>query len=103
MPNRFVSDSVELQQIDLGDGDWVKIPKQLSFGAVTSSQDPTNPGSASVNLLMKAIKEWNLKDETGNTAPINKANVANLDVSTGEKISKVIQGMIIHDPKASIG
>jgi hypothetical protein len=72
--SRFVNDN-DLLQIDLGDGDWVRIPKQISWQMLAGSAKDKSEEleQVSTRLLARIIKAWNLKDrdwETNRDFPI---------------------------------
>jgi len=101
--NRFVDDS-EVQRIDLGEGDWVEIPKRLSYGFV--SKFAGMEGSKmeiATKILVQLLKAWNLKDGEGNTPKINPETVKTLDYETVMAIMAVVEPMISADPKALVG
>lgn len=104
MANRFVDTKKELKTIDLGDGDWVKVLGAINYGIVSGTAEKGGPnGTASLHLLSKVIKEWNLKDANGRPMPITLENIEKLDSATGMAIMKVVEPMIEVDPKASAG
>lgn len=57
--SRFVTQ--ETQTIDLGEGDWVKIPKALSYEQVLKYSSAGDDYERSKSMLLGCIKEWNLK------------------------------------------
>ena len=60
--SRFASK--ELRTIDLGDGEWIKVPVALSYNTVLSiNSDKSNESDIAKAMLVACIKEWNLKDE----------------------------------------
>lgn len=84
MAFRFVEDD-ELKTIELGDGDWVKIPSRLSYGFVSKFNESgvkSDEMSKITDLLVQVIKEWNLKTRDGAVAPISKEFLVRLDVDT---------------------
>jgi len=102
MAKRFVS-SKETVRIDLGDGDWVDIKARLSYGDRRKASGGMmkvvfNPTSGAVepieldieqqeaNLMLVGIVDWNLKDEEGEIAPINKDTVSMLDGETSDRV-----------------
>lgn len=97
--NRFVKVG-ELKQIDLGEGDWVKIPAKFSFEFLTQFGDIKNNSEKSLKLVQNAIVEWNLKDENGNDMPPTPDNIKSLDVQTATAILEVILPMISIEKKA---
>ena len=101
MANRFVSN--QLITIDLGDGDWVKVPEQVSYEFMTDLYDTPALQNASnsrrsIHLLSSIIKEWNLK-ENGVDVPVTPENVARLDVATVNTIMTVVAPKLNIDPK----
>lgn len=67
---RLVKES-NLQTIELGGGDWVKIPTKFSAGFVEDYSSSSDEEKKDSHLLAKSIKEWNLLDENGQLLPIN--------------------------------
>lgn len=98
---RFVTDA-DLKQIDLGDGDWVKIPSRLSYGFVAgiSEGDEKDAVKISTKILVGVIKQWNLKDADGNDVAVTPENIQNLDFSTVQAIMTAVEPMMTPDPKA---
>ena len=95
--SRFV-DPTELKQIDLGDGDWVKIPARVSWEIAedfTTSELPE--GKKGILMLRTFIKEWNLKDKEGNIPKITEENIKKLDLPTLNKIGDEIGTLIEMD------
>lgn len=102
--SRFVSTAdEELVEIELGDGDIIKIKPRLSFGdrqAIRSAAIRTRLGGAeggeiettadlhrmNIELMIRGIAAWNLKDSDEGTVPITRATIAMLDEATGETI-----------------
>ena len=91
MSNRFVTNS-DLKQIDLGDGDWVKIPKRFSYGFVEKFGDLAEAdggkGERMMSMLEFLVREWNLKDETGSVVAISKETLRTLELETAMQIMK---------------
>lgn len=96
---RFVDDS--LKQIDLGDGDFVKVPTALSFETVSRFQisDGDGDGKKVTALLLAIIKEWNLKLADGSDAEINEANLCKLDINTVNTIMQAVTPMFTVEKK----
>lgn len=77
--SKFVSN--ELITIDLGDEEWVKIPKEISFEDCQGFSDAGIEGfEQSLNLLKKFIREWNLKDDSGNPVELTVDNIKKLKI-----------------------
>ncbi len=83
--SRFVTKT--LQTIDLGDDEWVKIPKALSYNDVIKLTSFESDSEKSKALLSECIKEWNIKDEEGNIPELKLENIMRLDISTIDTIS----------------
>lgn len=101
MANRFV-ESNELKQIDLGDGDFVKVPAALSFEFLSGFDlDDTMKGGAKALAFMKGIiKEWNLKLADGSVAEITEENIKKLEFSTIRTIMEAVTPMLSVAKKA---
>lgn len=97
--SRFV-DPNKLVQIDLGDGDWVKVPERLSYGMISSIGNvDKNNAESTTKLLTLVIKEWNLKDDEGELVTISKENILTLDVQTVTVIATEVAEMMNIDKK----
>lgn len=91
--------SKELKTIDLGDGKFVKVPKEVSFGDVQKISKLDKEGKdASLMTLLMFIREWNLSDEEG-IAPINEGNINRMKIDHVKKINDEIAKMIEDDKK----
>lgn len=89
--SRFV-DEDDLLTIDLGAGDWVKIPRRFSYGFSEHFQQNTKGDDKSqiAEMLQKIIREWNLLDFGNvNIAPININNIKALEIKDLMKILEV--------------
>ena len=93
--SRFASK--ELQTIDLGDGEWVKIPTTLSYKQVISLTSTSDTGEISKRMLTECIKEWNLKDQEWNIPEVNEENILQLDVPTITILSNAISRLVSND------
>lgn len=82
MSSRFVK-SDELRQIDLGDGDWVKVPARYSYAFVQefAQAQESNDLKRTAGFLLQMIKEWNLKDGE-EVALIDQEHIEALEVDT---------------------
>lgn len=103
---RFVNEN-EHVTIDLGEGDWVKVPAKISWKLLTTTakQQGDDLAQISSRLLAKLVVEWNLKDANGNVVPISEDAIDRLDARTGVAIMNVINPLITSelDPKALAG
>lgn len=93
--SRFAS--TKLREVDLGEGEWVKIPTALSYAQVIKLTSSTNEAEISKNMLVECIKEWNLKDENGVIPEINEENIMKLDILTIQKLSSEIVPLLTND------
>lgn len=105
----FVTD--ELDRIELGDGEWVDIRRQMNYGqqvklAASFSQpsmkfegeelkvgagtDKADLEMGSITLLTINIKAWSFKDDASKPIPVNEENIKRLDISTAKRIAKEI-------------
>ena len=101
--SRF-ADEKKLKQIDLGDGEWVKIPEKLSYGTIAEiGEVDSSSAEKTTKLLVAILKEWNLKDDDGEDVEINEKNIKMLDIQTITQISTVLGEILAPDKKKSIG
>jgi len=92
--SRFV-DPNNLKTIDLGNGEWVKIPSQFSFDQIGALSDiKSNVGAQIGALLVSIVKEWNIKNDEGIVPPVTPENIKLLDVKTIKIISEAVVQMI---------
>lgn len=92
--SRFVNPDA-LEQVDLGEGDWVKIPERLTYAdaqsfAVTDKDDKEKVAG----FLHKMIRDWNLVDEKGEVAEITEEMVSRLDIKDAMKIVTAVSKKI---------
>lgn len=92
--SRFASK--ELQTIDLGEGEWVKIPVALSYAAVVSINNG-NAEEIAKKMLFHCIKEWNIKNEKGEVPPITEETILDLDIPTITLLSEAIGKIVTND------
>jgi len=96
-------DENELMTIDMGDGDWVKIPARLSFGFVSEFQGVTGENvEKTATFLLKLLKEWSIKDENGLMLPITKENVLKLDIPSLVAITAAIKPLTTVEKKTEL-
>lgn len=87
--SKFVSD--ELQKVDLGDGEWIKIPKEIAFEDLqTFSKGGTDNFEQTLTMLEMFIKEWNFKDDKKQPVELNKENIKRLKVQELTEIQQHI-------------
>tara|TARA_Y100000296_G_C5179952_1_gene263281 strand:+ start:24880 stop:25182 length:303 start_codon:yes stop_codon:yes gene_type:complete len=100
MANRFVEEN-DLKQIDLGDGDWVKIPEAISYGIIESlgTLDTKDPKQLTA-FLSTLLKEWNLKDASDAVVPITEEAIKKLEFKTISQIMEEVNKQLVV-PKAS--
>lgn len=92
--SRFVDDT-EFIQIDLDSGDWVRIPKTITYAQMRELQVTSIDEKEKVtNFLIKVIKEWNLLDTSGVVAPINGDYISRLSADDMLKIMGPIDQMV---------
>jgi|TARA_Y100000310_G_C20510122_1_gene728413 hypothetical protein len=99
MANRFVEEN-DLKQIDLGDGDWVKIPEAISYGIIESlgTLDTKDPKQLTA-FLSTLLKEWNLKDASDAVVPITEEAIKKLEFKTISQIMEEVNKQLVV-PKA---
>lgn len=74
------------------DEDWVEFRAQPGYEDLTviadlSTRDPTGLPAA---VLRRAVRAWNLADESGETAPVSPDAIASLDPITADAIYRAI-------------
>lgn len=91
----------QLKQIDLGDGDWAKIPERFSYGLVQKltkligNPDDEKTEHDDTEVVLLVIKEWNLKQEGSETVePITLDNIRLLDIVVVKKILEVVTKLV---------
>lgn len=93
--SRFASK--KLREIDLGDGEWVKIPTALSYDQVIRLTSNTTEAETSKAMLIECIKEWNIKDEDGKDREVTQENIMDLDIHTIQILSAEIVKLLSND------
>jgi len=93
--SRFVSDD-ELLTVDLGEGDWVKVPKRLPYGLVEkmAGGSAMNDGARATAFMKSIIKEWNLTDNDGKGVAITEDSIRKLDIETINIIGAAIEPLL---------
>ena len=88
--SKFVSE--KLNQVLLGDGEWVKIPIEISFQDCENfvTQDDSAVFEQTLDLLMHFVKEWNFKDDEKNDVPLTRDNMKRLKINIISKIQEEI-------------
>lgn len=91
---RFV-DQTKLKQIDLGDGDWVKVPERIAYKVTEQFAESKLEGTKRVAFMLRTlIKEWNLKDGEGNIPDITEENIYKLDIPTINLLAEQMLGLL---------
>lgn len=80
MANRFITD--EVIKIDLGDGDYIEIKKEVSYWEFSKILDLDNDMEKGKGILLRFVKGWNLKDEAGLDVPCTEENILRLSAET---------------------
>jgi len=93
--SRFASK--ELRTIDLGDGEWVKIPAALSYATVIAINGQKDETEVAKSLLTQCIKEWNIKNDEEIVPELNEENILALDIETITIISTELTKMITNN------
>ena len=101
--SRFVDEN-DLIQIDLGDDDWVKIPRRLPYGVVEKMTGGTgmSDGARATAFLKAIIKEWNLTDSEGKGVAVSEDNIRKLDIATVNMIGQAIAPLLEQTKKAEM-
>jgi len=95
--SKFISE--ELKQVDCGDGEWVKIPTELSIEDVHLFLDKNTNENSAVRLLKSFIREWNFKDNNGQLAELSELNIKKLKLHVINLIKDEIYKLINVDDK----
>lgn len=96
--SRFASD--RLQTIDLGDGEWVKIPVAIPFREVMEHRaafSGLTDIAGSFAMMLMCLKEWNIKDENGEIPPITEENIMKLDIITINILTEYTTKLFVPD------
>lgn len=94
--SRFASQ--ELRTIDLGDGEWIKVRKSISFAEWQSLQSGSgSEEEKSLEMFLFCIREWNLKDEAGVVQELNRENILRLDLQTIDLLNKTLLPLFQND------
>jgi hypothetical protein len=104
--SKFVSN--RLRKIDLGDGEWVKLPEEISFedcqGFKVGIAGIQAVGfEETLDLITHFIKEWNFKDDEGQDVPLAKENVRRLKIEVISLIQDEIIKLIPNNDKKKLG
>ena len=88
--SRFVTNT--LKQIDISQGDWIKIPSALSYADCLAMQElqGLSQGEQGLKVALLIIKEWSFKNEDGVIEPVTEDNIKKLDLETFLEISNVV-------------
>lgn len=93
--SRFASK--KLREIDLWEGEWVRIPVALSYAQVIKLTSSSSEAEMSKSMLVECIKEWNLKDDEGQDREVNEANIMDLDILTIKTLSDEILPLLVNN------
>ncbi|NCN28333.1 hypothetical protein GW915_12260 [bacterium] len=79
--SRFVDEN-DLLIVELGEGDWVKIPRRFSYGFSEKFQQGTTTDDTGkiADMLVQVIREWNIVDFNGSIAIVNIENIKRLEI-----------------------
>lgn len=81
----FVYDEVD--RIDLGDGEWIDIKREMSVGDMnTIDRECMGDAGRVLPVLFVNIKAWSLKGKDGEAVPVNKKMVTMLNSDTAQLI-----------------
>ena len=86
--SKFISNKTT--KVDLGDGEYVEIRKELPYEDMMQMSDIETDKSKITDLLEKCMVSWNLKDEDGNDVPLNRDNIRKLHFQYLEPIISTI-------------
>jgi len=88
MANHFVYEE-DLDRIELEDGEWVDIKRQMSVGdydRIEKGSEGAMSESRILEVLLTNIKAWSLKGKDDKVAPIDRETIAMLDTDTATLI-----------------
>lgn len=94
-----------MQQIDMGDGDWIRIPARLSYGFVSQFGDMKGAGEGAekvIGFLAKLVREWNFALKDGTPAPVTEDNIRRLDIATINAMVAAITPLMTVEKKDSV-
>jgi len=92
--SQFVSD--ELETIDCGSKEWVKIPKEISYEQAQVFSNVQDKENVPMKMMLTFVKEWNF-DDGGKVAEINEANIKRLNIKTITLIAEALTKKIAVD------
>lgn len=101
--NRFISS--DLVEIDLGDGDIIKVRKEMSFertSKIYTNYNEANPMTIALPMLVAAIVEWNLTGKDGVVVPCTEENIKLLDSKTVLAVSEKLTELYLPEKKSSM-
>lgn len=90
--SKFITN--ELDTIDCGDDEWVKIPKELSVEDGEKVTAAMSEGGTPIKVFLVFVREWNFKDNNGQIPPITEENVKKLNMATLQIILTAINKRI---------
>lgn len=101
MQKSHFADALNVRTIDLGDGDWVKVPAVISFGTIEKFATSTGTDvEQSICLLEAVVKEWNFIDSQGQPVAISQDSLRMLDVQMVNRIVKELEPMLSPEKKS---
>lgn len=89
--SKFVSN--ELKTIEFDDGEWVKIPKEISVEDSEKIADATKQVDG-ISVALCFIREWNFKMPDGTVPPVTVENIKKLDVMVFNRITEELWSLI---------
>lgn len=96
---RFVNEDA-LETLDLGDGDWVKVPQKVSYETLEQIAETGGTEIAMARqMLQLTVREWNFVDEEGKEVPVTDETIRKLDIPTIKAIVEVLNDKVRLDPK----
>lgn len=91
--SRFVLQGTDT--INLENGDWIKVPKELTLEEIERSTEYEGLQSEKTYILLEIIlKEWNFKDEKGEDVPCNLENIKLLSANSLVEIANAIKHLL---------
>ena len=100
--NRFVTG--ETVRLDLSDGDWIEVKRELSFGeqqelmavgvrVAGGFDNPTmdmNIAEAHIFSLLQWLVDWSFTNDKGIKVPLSPASIRNLDLETAAEVEAAL-------------
>ena len=89
----------DVEEIDLGDGDYVTLGSSLTVKDMTAISSAENQAEASMVLLKRAIKSWRGPsfERNGELVPVSPENIDRLEMSTATTLANRLAERVTQD------